>query len=305
MSFESLQEQNIEKSPESFVELGMQKALEKIRSDFENREDDKENLPFHNTIHTERVIDRVSLILETIGEANPELVSPQTKNLGKIAAAFHDTFQEWEEKEVPNGQFSKTIRKRFSGENEKKSGNQAVKFMEKSNAENDSEVFSEEDKNIVREAIETTIPGYSPEKATVIQPNLSERSSVVARALALADIGAAGLEDPKVFMEEGDAIFKEENLDIFKMSKNGNGIPENIREYYRQRMVNWSNSQPKFAEGRKALLGQELKGLPEQSQGKLKTLFNKFDASIEAAKQRAAAREQMPFGKLLVDMKFK
>jgi len=34
-------------------------------------------------------------------------------------------------------------------------------------------------------------------------------------------------------------------------------------------------------------------------------LFNKFDASIKAAKQRAAAREQMPFEKLLVDMKFK
>jgi len=64
-------------------------------------------------------------------------------------------------------------------------------------------------------------------------------------------------------------------------------------------------TQPKFAQGRKELLEKELNGLPKHSQEKVALLFNKFDASIKAAKQRAAAREQMPFEKLLVDMKFK
>lgn len=294
-----------ETSPESCANLAAVEAINKINGDFENRENEKENLPFHNTIHTERVTRRVDSILEVISEASPELVSNKTKSLGKIAASFHDTVQEWEEKEIPDGQFSKIIRSRFTGKNEKESADLAVKFMDKSNAQNNAEIFSKEDEKIVCEAIETTVPGFNPEKGTVIQPSLNEKSSVVARALTLADIGTAGLDGPETFLREGDALFREENLDIFETSKNGGGIPENLKNYYRQRMINWSNSQPKFAQGRKELLETELKGLPEQSQKKLKALFNKFDTSIETAKQIAATREKMSFEDLLVDMKFK
>lgn len=295
-----------EASPESCANLAVIEATNKISSDFEGRENEKENLPFHNSLHTGHVAERVGLILETIGEANPELVSAKTKSLGKIAASFHDIIQGWEEREIPDGQFSKIIRSRFAGKNEEASANLAIKFIERANAQNNGEIFSKEDAQIVREAIQATVPGFNAKKETVVQPNLNEKSSVVARALALADIGTAGVDGPETFLKEGDALFKEENLDILEASKkDSNGIPENLKNYYRQRMINWSNFQPKFAQGRKELIEIELNGLPEQSKKKLRTLFNKFDASIEAAKQKATSRTQMPFEELLIDMKFK
>jgi len=150
------------------------------------------------------------------------------------------------------------MRKRFTVDNEKASADVAIEFMNQINQEVGTQVFSKDDKNTIREAIDATIPGFDPEKGTVVQPNMNEQSSLVARAVGLADLGTAGMDGPKAFLPEGDALFREENLDILEALKNPKNISGDQKEYYRKRMLGWSKFQPKFANGRKDLLEKEL-----------------------------------------------
>jgi len=226
-SFAPQYEQKEAYSPDFFAERAAEESLEKIKGNFENPESARENLAFHNSVHTERIIERTGLIIDAIKEANPELVSEKTKVLGTISAAFHDTVQGWEEKNAKDGDFAKTTIGRFVGQNEKASADLGAEFMDKSNKESNMEIFSEDDKKILREAIEATVPGFDPKKG-VIQPNLNENSSIVARALALADLGGAGMAGPEIFLEEGDVLFKEENLDI-REARRGNSVRAILR----------------------------------------------------------------------------
>jgi hypothetical protein len=74
------------------------------------------------------------------------------------------------------------------------------------------------------------------------------------------------------------------------------------KEYFRKRMLGWSKFQPKFAAGRKARLETELEGLPETAAAEVRKLFDKFDATVEAASAVAARRENMTFEQMLADM---
>ncbi len=174
--------------------------------------------------------------------------------------------------------------------------------MEEVNQEINSEIFSVEDKQRLIEAINATVPGFSVEKSTVIQPNMKENSDIIAKALALADIGTVGMEGPEAFLSEGDALFREENLDITLSIRDNQKLNEDQKEYFRKRILGWTKFQPNFARGRKDLLEMELKGLSEKEQTKLKELFNKFDTSIRAAQERAIKRENMSFEELVRDV---
>ena len=77
------------------------------------------------------------------------------------------------------------------------------------------------------------------------------------------------------------------------------------KQYYRKRMLAWTDFQPKFAQGRKQLLEQELEGIPETAKNQVLTLFNKFDQSIKAAQKRTEQRKTLSFERLLVDMGYK
>ena len=210
--------------------------------------------------------------------------------------------QKYEEKTIQDGQLVKTVRSHFEGENEKLSANLAIEFMAEANQESGKEIFSQGDKEIVREAIEATTPAFDPERKTVIQPKLNERSSVVAKAVGLAALGTAGMVGPDAIVFGGNALFREENLDIARISKNPDKVPPHLCQYYRQRMINWSNFEIDFVKGLKALLPEKLVGLPVSSHQQLLLLFDKFDSSIEMVERKAQEREQMSFGELLVDM---
>lgn len=298
---------------------GAQAAIELLRARFEDVEDDKEKLPFHNAGHSVGVAARTRKILEAIERGAPELVDERTVEIGQLAAIFHDSVQKWVPVETKEGDFTKVMRKRLASPadakavlgaedyagNEAASAAEAIKFIDgydaKRRADGLAEVYTDEDKEVIRRAIDATIPGFDPEKGTVVQPRLVKESSVITRAVALSDLGESGM-DPEGYLKAGDALFREENLDILEASKDPKGLSDAQKEYYRKRMLGWSKFQPKFAAGRKARLEQELEGLPEAAAAEVRKLFTKFDESVEGAAAAAAKRENMTFDELMADM---
>ncbi len=302
MTFESPKFEGKELSPlNRWAERGVKESLEAIKERFEGKDNKVENMDFHDTRHTQNAIQRTEKILLAMREGSAPITEKDIA-LGKLSSAHHDVVQRWEENRVKDGNFEKVMRRRFIGDNEKASARAALKFMEKANQEAEEEIFKDEDIEMVREAIVVTIPEFDTERKTVTQPHLNKESSFVARALALADIGAAGMEGYSEFGREGDALFREENLDILSALENPGELTLEQKEYFRNRMLMWSKFQSEFASGRKALLEEELSGLTSSVQDRVKDLFDTFDESIAGAEATAAKREEMTFKELAEDM---
>ncbi len=154
----------------------------------------------------------------------------------------------------------------------------------------------------VAESIDATVPGFDSETNTIIQPNLDEESAIIARALALADLGTAGMDGPENFLVEGDALFREENMDVTDAIRNSKDLSDEDKNQMRRRMLNWTVFQSSFTQGRQVLLGKELEGLPPKAQEGVGALFDKFDQTMTACKERMEGRKDMSFEELALDM---
>jgi hypothetical protein len=291
----------------SKIEEGVNAALQMVAERFERSPDEKNNLEFHNTRHTGDVIRRFDAIVDAIRSADPSLIDERTQMVGRFAAAHHDTVQNWEPSEVPSkipGEegLVAVMRKRKIGENEAESTAEALAIMDKTNEEAGAEIFTNEDRAMIAGGHEATIPGFNPEKGTVFQPKLSEQSSIAERAIALADLGTAGIDGKERYLPEGDALFREENLDIADAVKNPQSLSPEQKAFFKRRMLGWTQFQEKFAAGRKAMLEEELRPLPPSVREKVETLFTKFDESIDAARAQAERRAHLSFEELAQDM---
>jgi len=294
--------ESADKKFEQFANEATKEALIIIQKNFEQNPDPDSNLDFHNTRHTESVVQKIGQILKTM-QGGGVSVSEKDLALAKIAATFHDTVQNWQEQKIldPASGTEKIMRQRVIGQNEKDSIDLAVEFMGSINQKEKQDVFSTEDHEIVRQAIDSTVPEFDPTQKTVVQPNLKEMSHPVAIALALSDLGTAGINGGEAFVKEGSDLFREENLDIKRVLKSDRELTDAEKEFFRSRMIAWSKFQPLFAQGRKNLLEKEMGDLPEKSKENLRQLFSKFDESIKIAAQKASERELMNFDQLLAD----
>lgn len=263
-------------------------TFEGLQRDFEQAPNKLDRLPFHNRAHSEAVMKRARKILEAIQGSDPGAISNRNIKLAELIAANHDTVQDWQEA-VVNGQ---TKRQRFIERNEIASFEKLIGKLRQANAKSGQEIFTAEDFQLAKEAILATVPGFDMKVGTVVQPKLSAESSVVARAVALADLGTAGMEGPGIFLSEGDALFREENLDILDAVDHPGEISDQLKKVYVERMLAWTKFQPKFAAGRKLKLEEELQGLPPDAQTAVRGLFSHFDDSIAAATDLAQNREQ-------------
>lgn len=301
-----------------WVEVGIQQAEDSLKERFENPQKEKDMLPFHNVGHTKGVIRRVETILKAIQNADPQTVSDEEVKFGRLVAAYHDTVQKWdpvemEEKEGEFKGFKKLIRKRRIKDNEVESANELTHFMiEEVNRKQGKSVFTKNEGFVALEAIKATVPGWDPENKTVSQPNLESRKeasvsdkeikiSMVEIALALSDLGVAGMDGPEKFTNEGIALFREENLDVLAAitSKGVDGIKAKDQKYFKTRMVGWLKSQAGFAKGRQTRLDKELELIPEAARQAVKSLFDKFEDSIQVSGEVAAECEKMTFGELV------
>lgn len=251
-------------------EIVASQAIVLIRSRYEDVPFER-RLFYHDTFHTHGVRQRALAIARAMEMSARHIM------LTDIAAAFHDTVQAWHPVERGNGI---VIRQRHAGTNEVASTQEAVDAMSNSDIE-----FTPEEYGIVASAIIATIPAWSATFGTVIQPFLTHCSHPVARAVALADLGAAGM-DPACFVRDWETLFAEEQLDIMaalRDAKRASDISEPVQYSYRSRYVAWIESQVGFARGRRALLGSELIGLGFDATIRVENLFNRFDESIAAA----------------------
>lgn len=230
---------------------------------------------YHNLHHTKAVMRRCLMFLECVKSSNPELVSDREMELGLIAAAHHDVIQESHEE---NG-----MRVYHRGENELLSAQEAVKAMQKMHTIDGSPIYSDDEISLVSEAILHTVPEWSSEYGTMIQPKLGPNSSIIARALAFADIGSGGMDGPEEAQRDSREYFLELHPAIARRLQEK---PIHPREYpaMRKMILEWNASQLGFVEGRRARMDDELEGLPENAIKALKSqVFTQFENTLSGA----------------------
>ena len=245
-----------------------------------------DHMQYHNSEHTIGVVDRARVIGRAMGMSERYLL------LTVIAAAWHDSVQRWMEIE---GEGGVVTRKRLTGRDEVASAAEAVDAMGEVDLR-----FSPEECGIVASAIVGTIPGWDSDESTVCQPFLIEHP--VVRAVALADLGSAGM-DPDMFRRDGPALFAEENIDILEAlaeARRASDVPAAAQQFYRGRYINWLKVQPSFARGRQARLESvELDGLDSEQRSAVLAVFARFDESVAAAEETAAQAETLDFVPLM------
>lgn len=264
-----------------------EQALALVRARFETGKVPT-HMHYHNTVHTQGVIDKSLAIGEALGMTERELL------LTNIAAAFHDTVQEWVAVPKDNGAVNRV---RHAGANEIASAKEAMDCIAALGAP-----FTPEEKGVIGAAILATIPGWGVPYSTVIQPFLKPDSHKVVRAVALADLGSSGM-DPETFLTDGPTLFAEENLDVMEAVEAANtagDIPADKQEAYRARYIGWLKIQPGFARGRQRYFAEvESATVDEESKGRLQALFSRYDESIAAAEAALARAEAADFVTLI------
>lgn len=264
----------------------MEVAAKAIRRQFEETPVPN-HLFYHNQVHTAGVIERATKIAQAMGLSN-ELVA-----LTQIAASFHDIVQDFVEIEKSDGS---VIRQRCVGANERESVAWAIEFMV------DRDIKSPRTHSIVAEAIMATVPAWNVQHGTAFQPALNSGSHMVTRALALADLGSAGM-DPLLFASDSLTLFAEENIDIARVltqSMRSSDLDNETQPTYRKstyhgRLVTWLKGQSDFVRGREALLPSELNGLDTKQKTKVTALFTGFEESIARAEDAVFNFENMKF----------
>ncbi|MBW4640043.1 MAG: hypothetical protein KME05_17810 [Gloeocapsa sp. UFS-A4-WI-NPMV-4B04] len=139
--------------------------------------------------------------------------------------------------------------------------------------------LTDQDISIIRDAIAATICAYDHIEQAIYQPDLyhpHKSLSPVARILALADIGALGIDGVEVYHQEGSLLVLEENLDLIPLILDGTiySLGSNNSELYQniqKRLLNRCRFQVNFAKSRFARLEREIADFPDDA---ISTLTN-------------------------------
>jgi hypothetical protein len=267
------------------AEVAVERALELIRARHESGRV-PDHMYYHNSAHTAAVVRRAEAIARAMDMPERHVL------LTVIAAAYHDVVQRWAAAEMGDGI---VLRRRLAGRDEVASAHEAVEAMAELGID-----FSSEEMGIVASAIVATIPAWDGPSRTVAQPFLVHHPVVT--AVAIADLGAAGME-PDTFALDGPALFAEENLDLMAAvmaAGRAADIEESQQERFRSRYVEWLALQPDFARGRRQRMEEhELQGLESGVRDRVLALFSRFDESVALAEDAAARARELDFTSLM------
>lgn len=289
-----------EELQEKYVTEVIERSLGYISAHYEHPEDPRARLDYHNTAHTLDVIDRIEALLR--------ILAPGSIQHGRLLAAGHDRVQHWTDvTKMVNG-YPVTTKKRTTGLNERASAYMVAADMRYINNKQGL-VFPEALIAQLEADISITIPLYDQQLGTVRQPNFTPESSMEAKALALADLGGGAMQGGAYFVEEGNRNFREMNSDIteyvrrfgFELSKHCAGS----RGYYdslRDRFLADAASQVRFAQGRMALLPQELGMLPGQHMVEVARLMSRLPEAVHAAEASLYMRGVMTLDEIVADV---
>jgi hypothetical protein len=255
-----------------------------VLADFD-REIVTKQLRYHNREHINGVQQRASRIFEAV---RPYWAAP-TEDLDRLhlllnlCAIAHDMIQIF----VPQTE-SHTPRRRESGVSEMLTLQQLLAYIQTAHqyiqSENQSSdqfddqsdnhqfLFTDEDIRIIEQSILATICAYDPDEQAIYQPNLYQEQpiSLIARIIALADIGTFSMEGIEAYNREGSLLFLEDNPDILPLIQTHKIYTLNVEdpelhENFRQRLLRRTRFQVSFARSRLSRLPQELIDLPSNA----------------------------------------
>ncbi|NEO11962.1 MAG: hypothetical protein F6J98_15970 [Moorea sp. SIO4G2] len=247
------------------------------------KETERKQLYYHNCDHVKGVQRRADRIFQAIrpyweacldNDIAADYLS-RMKQLIDLCAIAHDMVQEFLPQIKPH-----TSRRRENGVSEAATITKLLDYIKNQNewiskqTSNHLTLFTDSDLQIITEAINATICWYDSLDNTIYQPDLyssDKNLSLVARIIALADLGTLGMEGIEAFNQEGSLLFLEENPDIIPILLN-HDLPyyeaidkQTLYENLRQRLLKRTRFQVNFAKGRMARFARELKGLTAEA----------------------------------------
>jgi hypothetical protein len=271
---------------ERFKKLNLEpialKAIEAARAIMLDQFTDQappKRLTFHVAEHMFGVVERAVLLGRALG------LSEQHITLLVIAASFHDSVLNW----GLEHKYAMTLRRMYKGANEEASVGRAHTWMRYESGHS----FGVTDYELVEEAILVTIPTWDPNARTLVQ-DLRPVTHKIARAVALADIGEAGM-DNESFGKSGTQIFLEENIDIVMALVTDDDLTTEKQLWFKERYITWLEGQVLWVEMREAHLPIELQGLSHADTEAVMKLFTRFPVSKATAENNARVWSQAPF----------
>lgn len=247
-------------------ESGEQYALDVIGQRFDGFRD------YHNTLHTSRGIEKTGQILTVMNRVDPTLVSKRDIHRGRLRTAFHDIVQN--ARIVPRHFGSLVIDTiKQDSKNEFNSANEELNYMI-------TQGFPYDDMVGVYQDTACTVAEPDPDfPGSFYQPHLSVHQSFLGMAVALADLGCAGMEGPDRFHEDGTALFREQFIGVRDLLKQG-GLTTQQEKDLKDFMLIWLEGQTGFTKGRQKRTAIEIGMLPEDMRGPIWELFHHFRDSI-------------------------
>jgi hypothetical protein len=260
-------------------------AIAEIEQEVENKQ-----LYYHKADHARAVKRRANQILAAIASYDqfPPLQLQKIQCLIDICAVAHDMVQDFSAPGTDH-----TARKRETGKSEAATIDKLLEYIAQVNLEyqqstsQTSPIFTDTDVATIRETIEATICLFDCHDNSIYQPSLYDRSkniSLPAKIIALADLGALGIEGIESFLAEGSLIFLEENPDIipliyrYKAEQPDQNQSKLKPEYLhlKERLLKQAQFEIDFAKGRQARLNQELATFSPPIKQALKTQVFKY-----------------------------
>jgi hypothetical protein len=237
----------------------------------------QKQLYYHTRDHVNNVQRRGEQIFQAVrpyweatrGQPMPHL--PRMELLLDLCAFAHDMVQIFVAPAQPH-----TSRMRSPGVSEMATIERLLDYINKLNQQlqksnpDSPAILTYEDITIIRDAIAATICAYDSTEQAIYQADLYDSNkslSPVARILALADIGALGIDGVKVYNQEGSQLALEENVDIIPLLLNGtiHTLGSDNLELYQniqKRLLKRCRFQVNFAKSRLARLERELADFP-------------------------------------------
>lgn len=279
-TLETMGSENFIEVPNSFAEAVLE--IKNFAAEEIHKQTKKQQLYYHNYGHARAVQKRATKIYQEISPfwdlifQNISAPDPiRTKHIIDICAICHDMVQIF----VPTSSFQAS-RKRETGVSENATVIKLIDYIQSLNNRysrkypNRTALFTNSDLKIIRKAIAATICLFDTSDNSAYQPELynSEREiPLVARIIALSDLGGLGIEGIKQYFREGTLLFLEDNPDaialIKKLSAKNNSYHHLLKESsekLRRTLFKRAQFQIDFAKGRVTRIDKELESLPPE-----------------------------------------
>ncbi len=217
-------------------------------------------LYYHTRDHLAQVQRRSQLIWQTVCPTldQSDIELSQLERLLDLCVIVHDMVQIFEV------QPQHTSRQRIAGVSETATIDRLIAYIHSHHCEQ----LTALDQATMRSAIAATICVYDVTEQAIYQPALDQVDlSIVARILALADLGALGIDGIAMYNREGSLLFLEENPDVISLLSSGaihqlETTDITLAKNIQQRLLKRCHFQISFAKSRAKRIDQELAQFP-------------------------------------------